>query len=596
MRLTLAIVALAACSGGKDSGDGDTDATTDTSETTPPDPDVAAGDDEPRVGEVVCDSPSARASEPFVRKQAHEMPMSDALLSGGGLVIEDFDGDGLLDLFLPSDDDAQVWFGTGDELFDEVASSALAGIDISDAVGGTAIDYDADGDLDLYVTRWATIDRLLRNNGDRTFTDVTDAAGLGAHVGDPPVQMLSDVVWGAGEEDVWAQRWRDRALYSQSSSWADVDADGDVDLFVGTYGQFTILDVLEPTPDCGDHIADPSELWLNDGDGTFTDASDRLPDAVHHGYGFMSGWYDLDADGFPELFTAHDDGLCASSVLVDNLDGQTLSVDAGSNFHPDAFDMGMGVADLNADGLPDFLLTSWNAVYYVQSTVSPLGDNGVLYVDHTNTRELFIDGAPRDNPGVASSGQQIYGWGAEFGDVDNDGDLDAAMGFGYWSFYDGAGDPVKQRDGVWLQADDGTFSDTAGSLGLDDDGVTRGLVFADLNGDGWLDLTKRLLSAQTPMYMSRCGTEAWLDIAVRQPGANTHAIGARVRVTTGDTTRTRWIQSGSSGMYSGSPLRAHFGFGDLATVDEVEVVWPDGQVSRFTDVLPRQRLTITRDG
>jgi len=125
--------------------------------------------------------------------------------------------------------------------------------------------------------------------------------------------------------------------------------------------------------------------------------------------------------------------------------------------------------------------------------------------------------------------------------------------------------------------------------------MTRGLALADLNGDGWLDLIKRSLDQGNLMYVSRCGSEGWLDVDLHQPGTlNTSAIGAKITVTVGGRVQSRTITAGGSGYASQGPAVAHFGIGDADTVDELEIRWPDGQTSRLTDLKARQRLSITR--
>jgi len=592
----LIVILLAACKGDGDSSPGPDPSTTEpTSDTaTTVDTTGPTGDTGPTTqtveatleasGEVTCASPSTRTTLPFDRKiSAPVQPVAqeEAGLAGGGVVIADLDADGHQDLILFSlaAFDDQLWWGAGNELFD-LDTDVFRDIDLSDAVGGSAADYDGDGDLDLYVTRYLAPDRLLRNDGNRVFTDVTAAAGLGSHSSESPLPPLA--------KD--PTRWEEGRLSSQSASWADIDADGDLDLFVGTYGVRTILDVTGTT-DCSDHLADPSELWRNNGDGTFTDIAHLLPYDTHDGYLFMSGWYDLDADGYPELITAADDGFCAPSQVLHNEGGEAFSVD---QFRED-FDMGMGVGDLNGDELPDFLFSTWNGISLWQSADGiGTGPTGVGYVDAAGSYGLSVSGPPRDNPAQAQNGDQVYGWGAELADIDNDTDLDAVMLFGYWAYYDGPGDPLQQDDGLWIQ-DDGLFTDMAPDMQMDDFGVGRGVVMADLNGDGWIDIVKRHLNQGAAMYMSNCGEASWLTVDLRMPDTmNTHAIGAKVRVTTADGSQVRWIQSGSSGMYSGGPLQAHFGLGDTAVVDQLDVIWPDGEISTFTDVGAHRHLTITR--
>ena len=516
-------------------------------------------------GPITCPSPEARTMPPFDLKQQPQAPLVFKDLHGGGLLVEDLDGDGWFDLFLPGEQQHRLRWGVDGNLEDlfEEDDAALAGFDLDFAVGATAVDYDGDGDLDVYVTRWNLPDVLLRNNRDRTFTDVTIDA-----FGEMP------------------------ALFTQSASWGDIDADGDLDLFVGTYGLGpVVIDVLDPAPNCSDHLPDPALLWRNNGDGTFTDVSSRLPSAVH-AYSFMSGFYDIDDDGLPELFSAHDDGVCGPSAMLRN-EGGTFRVDDTVGFNRLTHDMGMGVADLNGDLLPDFLLTSWNGVSLVRSTV---GDDGTLrWFDIADSVGMTLQTAPRDAPAQAERGDQVYGWGAEFGDLDNDADLDAVMVFGYWDYYPGAGDPVRQNDGVWIQGENGQFADQGAEWGLAQPGTSRAVVLADIDNDGYLDVLKRNLDDSIPLLVSRCGDAGWLRVRLAAPAPNTFAVGARIVVEAQGQTHVRWIQSGSAGMYSGGPLEAHFGLGSADTVDRIEVHWPDGKTTQVRNIATRQRVTLRRE-
>lgn len=602
----VAVVA-AACSGGKDTspaGDDDDDTVVPSETGTPPDgtftsdtgptPHTADTGSPPPTGEVpdpyaapflwdtlVFDDAADLGHVPAEVPLGSQVPAGPAMFteigatvglagatSGGnshgvGIGWVDVDNDGWHDLFVASGWNGAVhyasslWRNQGDGTFaDHTAASglgtALADLDTYSVASG---DYDADGDLDVFVTRWQRTNVMLRNNGDRTFTDVSPTVGLPTYT--------------------------DR---HQSASWGDIDADGDLDLFVGAYGEWTVIDYNEPAALCGDHLPDGAQLWRNEG-GWFTDISDLLPPEVHNGYVFASGFYDVDDDGYPELFVSNDDGGCGPSVLVDNIGGTTFVADTESQFHPDSHDMGMAVGDLNGDELPDFALTSFKSVALLQSSVGDIGANGVFYVDAASASNVFASEA------------QAYGWGAEFADLDNDRDLDLAMNFGFWSTYTGPSDPHDQPDGVWVQDAAGVFSDQAATWGVSDRGMSRGVALADLNNDGWLDVAKRVLDEGTPMYVSRCGAEHWVRIKLRQGGWNTHAVGAKVRVIAGGETQVRWLQSGSSGLYTGQPLEVHVGLGDAATIDAIEVVWPDGEVSTTsttTGIPADQVVTLTR--
>lgn len=512
-------------------------------------PPVGSGVEVEASGVLTCADPSLRTAAPYrTDKESPATGLDEANLAGGGMIVDDFDGDGLYDLFIPSEEWLQLFWGASSEpTFVTPPVSEIAGVDLSMAVGGSAADVDADGDLDLVVTRWEQPVVLLRNQGGRVFVDGTADAGL-----------------------TTAPR------KYQSASWGDIDGDGDLDLFLGTYGEKAkIEDDL-----CGDHVPDGSELWVNDGDGTFTNATDRLPDEVHDGYVFASGFYDLDDDQLPELVVSNDDGGCQPSLLLRNTGGG-FEVDGSAGIsRGESHDMGMGVADLNGDELPDFALTSWQSVTVLRSVAS-----AGVWSDAAQALGVEVD-----HIGAA---HQDYGWGAEFADVDNDADVDLAMTFGFWSYYTGTMDARFQRDGLWLQQG-GQFSDQAPLWGVGDQGVGRGLVFVDLNHDGWLDLVKRQLDLPTPMYVSHCGDEGWLRISLRDEGNNPRAIGAKVRVKAGGLTQVRWMQSGSSGMYTGGPSEVHFGLGAVDVVDAIEVVWPDGEVTVTEAVDSRQVLTLTR--
>lgn len=537
-------------------------------------------------GLVTCADPSLRDALRFERRQYPSPANSEIWVWAGGAIAADFDDDGNIDLVAPSESTSKIYWGTASGSFVE----ATLPFELSMGIGGTAADHDGDGDLDLYITRYAEPNVLLRNDGNRQFADVTAEAGVACLVPanatypgyeDNGVQCVDPVFDGTMKGGM-----------SMASSWADYDADGDLDLFVGNYGyvDHSVSSATEFGP------AEPSCLYANNGDGTFTDVTEALlPNdefcGLHYGYTYVAGWHDLNDDGLPELYSVNDFGTSGFPNRLLWNDGGTFRMDNGAHgLDLPTTGMGLGINDVNGDGVPDILMPVWNNIELLESKA--FGSDPVW---------LDVSGAKGIT--VASARGQKVGWGAELEDMDNDADLDAVVAFG---FVDDLGNPVwdnpfKQPDGLYLQTA-GTFTDQGESWGTADSGVSRGFVVVDINRDGWLDIAKRDLVGPNVFYVSRCGAEAWLTVELRQPTTlNSRAIGAKITVIDGETQQVRWIRAGGTSHASGGPPEVHFGFGageDLAapdgTLDIVEVRWPDGTTSVFQNVAPRQHLVITR--
>ena len=188
---------------------------------------------------------------------------------------------------------------------------------------------------------------------------------------------------------------------------------------------------------------------------------------------------------------------------------------------------------------------------------------------------------------------QRVGWGTQIADLDNDADDDIAMVFGYLQTVEDS-NPSRQPDAVFLQRDDGTFADVARAWGVDDSGVQRGLVTADLNRDGWMDLVKADTRGGLQIYTSVCGDRRWVEVQLRAPAPNRFGVGARIQVTAGEATWWREVSGGGSGYASSGPPQVHVGLGEVEEIDELLIIWPDGQIDRFTDVASDHRLEVTR--
>ncbi|MCB9682801.1 MAG: CRTAC1 family protein [Alphaproteobacteria bacterium] len=512
-------------------------------------------------GVVTCADPSLRALERFSKVRAAEQPMPEALfrLVGGGVVLADLTGNGEIEVFSPGWVTHQLHVLQPDGSYvDEAVDRLPAGVSLDYASGASIVDLEGDGDLDLFVTRWDLPNVVLVNDGTGHFTDGTARSGI----------------TGIGR--------------SQASAWGDMDGDGDLDLFVGNYGPHP-FDAFAAEEDFT--AGDASQIWINDGHGRFSDHSAILPQRVADAYTFMGAWQDMDGDLRPELLVINDFGWARPSTLFWNRpeglvqDDGTLGIDA-----PFA-GMGLAIGDVNGDLVPDLVQTSWKAASLLTS--SPFGTyfESAQALGYTPVWEWPGTTGVEPPPGWTNP-RQIFGWGTELADLDNDGDEDLLVNFGFWDEWQRED---VQRDALYERQANGLFEDRAEDWGMNDRGASRGMAVADLNHDGYPDVVKRVLGDRTPMYVSNCGDAAWLSIALSAPAPNTFGVGARILVRDGDRTWVRWLHAGGTSIYSAGPIEAHVGLGDRDTVEHLEIDWPDGTVTVVDDVPTRQHLRFVRE-
>lgn len=470
---------------------------------------------------------------------------STASMWSGGILAGDLDRDGLLDVLAPLEPFARLYQGRAGGPPGDV-SGALDQFDLTMGSGGSLADMDGDGDLDILVLRYDRPAVVLRNDGAGAFTDVTAHTGI------------------------------DASGPTTSSSWGDMDGDGDLDLYIGAYG-----DLASETPA-------RSYLYENLGEGVFADRSALLRPLIADGFTRVGGFHDLDADGFPELYIVNDVGSVTSNVLLRNHFGTLERDDNASGLDLAMSGGGLGVGDVNGDDVPDLLIPQWGDLSLMLS-----GDG--WWADYAHVLGVEPD---------ASRGQQV-GWAAELADLDNDGDLDGLVAYGalevdlpYWD------NETLQPDALFVQQEDGSFEDQASSwcdrvsgICLDDAGKNRGFVVADYNKDGWLDVITRDVDGPSSLYMSRCGADHWMEVYLRDERvANQSAVGARVKVVAGDQSWVRWVNAGGTGYGTGGPPELHFGLGDATHIDRIEVLWPDGETSWVgVGLVTDQRVTIVRD-
>ena len=482
-----------------------------------------------------------------------DVPFKDALSDperfGGGLAVVDIDQDGDVDLYLVAGDGSpnRLFRNDGNNQFVDIA--ATIGLDLTHKGSGPAFaDIDGDGDLDLFIGAVAGDPFYLMRNDGGQFVDVTQTSGI----------------------TITAEN-------TVSAGFGDYDMDGDLDLVLAHWGN--------------PQSNDTETLWANNGDGTFHSVSiqsgiagtllvpargadpGQLTD-----YTFAPMFTDLDMDGDPDLVISAD--FVTSQVYRNNGDG-TFQLITDRNVIIDDSGMGSAVGDYDNDGDMDWFVTA----------IREDPSQPDAHIGNRLYRNLG-DGTFEDvteEAGVVDGG---WGWGACMEDFDNDGDLDIfhVNGFDAASAQDFLFDQVRYFE----SQGDGTFVETATDAGLTDTGQGRGVACVDFDRDGDIDIfisNNEWLSDTNVFYENNLGAgNHYLEIRLTGCGANTACVGARIEINGGGTTQIREIRAGNQYVSQG-PAEAHFGLGQVDVVD-ITVFWPDGTQSDLMGVTADQLLTI----
>ncbi len=489
----------------------------------------------------------------------------------GGVALFDYDNDGYLDIFLVNSLTVELlksgkrtrsalYHNDGDGTFTDVTDRAGVA-DIGWGMGVAVGDYNNDGFDDLYVTCLGP-NHLLKNNGNGTFTDVTSKA----RVGDP--------------------RW------STGTAFLDYDNDGKLDLFVTNYvgfdlnhlpafGEGKTCQFKDVPVQCGPRGLPGAgdTLYHNNGDGTFTDVSKRagVDDSIGY-YGLDVVASDFDGDGWVDILVANDS---TPNYLYHNNRNGTFSeigFESGVAVNGNGGEqgcMGVTVGDYDHDGRLDIFISNFDDEY------------NVLY-RHV-ARNSFTDVSY--NAGVATVSLPYVGWGTKFFDYDNDGwiDLFVANGHAYPQR-----DHYRQRKLLFRNNRDGTFSEVAMQCGsaLAEERVSRGTAFGDIDNDGDIDIIVNDLDGPSQLLRNDGGNRN-NSVLVKTIGvkSNRDGIGARVKVVSGNLIQVDEVRSGGSYL-SQNDLRLHFGLEQRTTVNTIEVRWPSGVVDTVTGVGVNKIVTI----
>jgi hypothetical protein len=505
--------------------------------------------------------------------------------------------------------------------------------------GGAAVavgDYDNDGLEDIFVTDSdaGKPNHLFHNNGDLTFTDVAEKAGVAG--GNDPQSIVSDALWfdydNDGKLDLLIARFGTPILYHNEGNGKfkdvtatsglnkfgntiaviafDYDNDGYLDLMFGNYFRpVNLLDLKDPhvLPNDLDNATNGGgvTLWHNTGKGSFEEVTDKAGLGKVNGWALDIGHGDFNNDGLQDIYIACDYGT--DHLFLNNGDGTFREVTEKATGWDTKKGMNVDVADYDNDG--------WLDIYVTNITDEYMKECNMLW--HNNGDGTFSDVSKET--GTCETG---WGWAAKFADFDNDGWQDLfvvdglrsagpesyvplilpvittpglditdvnnwpSIGNRTWSGY--------QKKKLFHNLGNGSFKDIAAEAGVDNQLDGRGIGIGDFDNDGRLDIVQT--NADQPLLLYHNITEKtgnWIELKLIGTRSNRDAIGARIRVEAGGITQIREVDGGNG--YAGeSTRRVHFGLGKTTKIDRIEIRWPSGQTQQV--VVPINRVTYVEEG
>lgn len=512
-------------------------------------------------------------------------PRKDYILEamGGGCAFIDFDNDGWQDILLVSGSTLERYKKGGDPICrlyrnrrdgtfeDQTERSGL--LAMGWGMGVVVGDYNNDGWDDLFITGYGR-SFLFRNNGNGTFTEEGEAAGVAGH-----------------------------GKWSTGATFGDYNKDGFLDLYVTRYVHFD----LENPPNrntseltcqfkgagvyCGPRglPGEADALFKNNGNGTFTDvtAAAGITDLENKYYGLGVIFFDYNNDGFPDIYVANDS--TPNYLYRNNHDGtfSDIAIEAGVAYSGEGNEqagMGIDIGDYDNDGFLDIFKTNFSH------------DTSNLY--HNKGNGTFEDVSWPS--GIAEPSWLFLGLGAQFVDVDNDGWLDVFVANGHmYPEVDkiDVGTSYYERPLLYINNGGVHFEEVGLSVGgaLAKKYCARGAAFCDFDNDGDVDMLINNIDGPPVLIRNDGGNKNnWIEVKTVGQKSNRNGIGCRIQAVTGSISQIREIRSGGSYL-SSSELRAHFGLGQARKVDSLKLTWPSGIIQVLRDV-PVNQVLVVREG
>ncbi|MDE0089062.1 MAG: CRTAC1 family protein [Candidatus Poribacteria bacterium] len=515
---------------------------------------------------------------------------------GSGAGFADIDNDGDLDLYIvnipgpfsetPSKPSSHLkktattsanvlYRNNGDGTFTDITDTAKVG-DTGYGMGCVFADFNGDGNVDLYVTNYGE-NVLYQNNGNGTFTDVTKIAGVGC------------------------------PLWSTGTAFADYDGDNDLDLYVCNYVKYDLKkfeqqkeeslqsgkfvpNALNPT------AFEPQDnvFYRNNGDGTFTDITDEAGVAAPGGRSMQAIFSDFDNDNDMDLYVAND--TSENDIFRNEGNGTFTDVSADSWAADFRGSMGLAAGDYDADGDIDLFISHWIDQEYV--LYSNLLQESEAIENSNPKRIRFVDEAY--SAMLAEVTLKEIGWGTSLFDYDNDGDLDIFVANG--STFQKLDQPevlIPQHNQLFRNEGDGTFSDVSKSMGITNlpARVSRGTAFGDYDNDGDVDIfiannyDRPTLLRNNSVDLSNSNN--WLHVKLVGENPNRNAVGAKIQLKTANSTQIREIYAGESYMSANSFI-AEFGLGKTTQVQTLQITWTNGKIQTLQNVSVNQMIQVTQ--